>query len=207
MQLLVAARIPWPSSAYRYMTPVSASVIPWLSFLCISYYHKDTRHIGLRAHRTLLWPHLNWLPPQWLYYIRIQSQSEVLRRTWVGWDTLQPSIHPTVMFYLRPRVPHCFLPSLQIHWPSCINTDRCWVPACLSVGGGGSHEMEPIRTFSSQEKGSLVSDSLLWYFFSLKLLITHRITHQLAMPTNGSFRIFLYTLPIFAQALNVLVVV
>lgn len=77
-----------------------------------------------------------------------------------------PSTHPTVIFHPHLRTSRCSGPSLQ-NLPSCINTDRCWVPARLPGAGGGAIEWspsEPSQQAPSQEKGPLVTDLVCFLF-------------------------------------------
>lgn len=208
---MVAASVPWPSLAYRCVTAVSASVIPWPSLLCVclSCYHKDTRHTGqaptLLLHDLILTDNLCNDS-----IIHMPSQSEVLERTQVGTGHSATQHAPHSRVLPTSKNIALLVPSLQIHLPSCTNMARGWVPACLSGGGGGATEWSlpaPSQQAQHQEKGPLVSDAFIKFFLSLKLLITPRIAHQPAGPTNGTFLIFLYPVPIFARASNVLVVV
>lgn len=84
-QLPMATSSPWCSLAWSHITAVSASINTWhspsvfLSLHLLSSSNKDSIYIGLRAHATLIWPHLkltNWLHLQ-QSHIQIKVHSEI----------------------------------------------------------------------------------------------------------------------------------
>lgn len=86
--------IPWlAATIFQCLPSQSHDIAPLVCmFLCLFSSYKDTSHIGLRSYPTLVWPHLNYLQLEWLYFqIRESySYSEILG---VRRDTIQSITH------------------------------------------------------------------------------------------------------------------